>query len=176
MRWWILLLPAGVGKATARAGVKLWLGARPKTAGVFSAGNGPAMRAAIFGAAIDNESLMLDLVRASSRLTHTDPKAEYGAVAIAPAAKHFRDNQNMDASRWIERVAEAIGAEGSELIQLLRQAIDSVKRGDSPANFANSLGLGRGVTVYTFHTVPVAIHAWLSSPKDYRQAVTLIIQ
>lgn len=47
LKWWILALPAGVGKATARSGIKLWVGVRPKNAGVFSAGNGPAMRAAI---------------------------------------------------------------------------------------------------------------------------------
>ncbi|TWT97169.1 hypothetical protein Pla100_23180 [Neorhodopirellula pilleata] len=29
LRWWILALPAGVGKATARAGIKLRLGAKP---------------------------------------------------------------------------------------------------------------------------------------------------
>jgi len=68
LRWWILALPAGVGKATARSGVKLWLGAKPKTAGVFSAGNGPAMQAAILGVAIDDTSRMIEFVRASSRL------------------------------------------------------------------------------------------------------------
>lgn len=175
-RWWILALPAGVGKATARSGIKLWLGAKPQSAGVFSAGNGPSMRAAIFGAAIDDESLMLEMVRASSRLTHSDPKAEYGAIAVALAAKHSRDHREVDANRWLERVADAIRAEGAELIELLRQAIDSVHGGDSTGDFAKSLGLERGVTGYTYHTVPVAIHAWLSSPKDYRQAVTAIIR
>lgn len=89
LRWWILAFPAGVGIATARSGIKLWLGAKPRNAGVFSAGNGPAMRAAIFGAAIDDDALMLEMVRASSRLTHSDPKAEYGAIAVALAAKRI---------------------------------------------------------------------------------------
>ena len=61
LRWWILALPAGVGKATARSGIKLWLGASPEKAGVFSAGNGPAMRAAIFGAALDDVPSILEL-------------------------------------------------------------------------------------------------------------------
>ena len=34
----------------------------------------------------------------------------------------------------------------------------------------------KGVTGYTYHTVPVAIHAWLSHPEDFRQAVTTTIQ
>lgn len=175
LRWWILALPAGVGKATARAGIKLWLGSKSPNAGVFSAGNGPAMRAAIFGAALDDEARMLDLVRASSRLTHSDPKAEFGAIAVALAAKHSRDQQVVDGGWWFDRVDEVVGAAGSELIQLLRQAVDSVSRGESTAGFADSIGLDRGVTGYTYHTVPVAIHAWLSSPTDYRQAVTTII-
>ncbi len=60
LRWWILALPAGVGKATARSCIKLWLGIRPSKSGVYSAGNGPAMRAAILGATIDDQSPLED--------------------------------------------------------------------------------------------------------------------
>ncbi|QEG02620.1 ADP-ribosyl-[dinitrogen reductase] glycohydrolase [Stieleria maiorica] len=176
LRWWILALPAGVGKATARSGIKLWLGANPQRAGVFSAGNGPAMRAAIFGAALDDVSLMLDLVRASSRLTHCDPKAEYGAIAAALAAKHSRDQESVDANLWLDKVVVAVGDGGAELIDLLRQAIRSLDAGETTTAFAESLGLDRGVTGYTYHTVPVAIHAWLSHPNDFRRAVTRIIE
>ena len=45
-----------------------------------------------------------------------------------------------------------------------------------PRRSPDSLGLDRGVTGYTYHTVPVAIHAWLSNPKDFRKAVTSIIE
>ncbi|TWU44826.1 ADP-ribosylglycohydrolase [Rubripirellula tenax] len=110
LRWWILALPAGVGKATARAGFKLWLGAKPTNAGVFSAGNGPAMRAAIFGAAIDDLPQMLQFVRASSRLTHSDPKAECGAIAVAFAARHSRDHESVDANLWLAESRSAIRA------------------------------------------------------------------
>ncbi|QEG40803.1 ADP-ribosylglycohydrolase family protein [Roseimaritima ulvae] len=176
LRWWILALPAGVGKATARAGFKLWLGVRPRSAGVFSAGNGPAMRAAIFGAAIDGLPDMLELVRASSRLTHSDPKAEYGAIAVALAARHAREHESVDANLWLCEVADAVGEDGAELTDLLRQSIDSAAADETTKSFAVSLGLSKGVTGYTYHTVPVAIHAWLSHPKDYRQAVTSIIE
>ena len=176
LRWWILVFPAGVGKATARSVIKLWLGARPEKAGVFSAGNGPAMRAAIFGAALDDISTRLDLVRASSRLTHSDPKAEYGAIAVALAAKHSRDRETIDATLWLDEVTSAIGGTGVELIGLFRQVIDSVNAGESTKAFTESLGLDRGVSGYTYHTVPVAIHAWLSHPKDFRRAVTSIIE
>ncbi len=176
LRWWILALPAGVGKATARAGIKLWLGAKPQNAGVFSAGNGPAMRAAIFGAAIDDVSLMLKMVRASSRLTHSDPKAEYGAIAVALAAKHSRDHETVDATLWLTQVGEAVGNDGAEFIELLRRAIQSVASKETTIAFADSLGLAKGVSGYTYHTVPLAIHAWLSHPKNFRQAVTTMIR
>ncbi|EMI56154.1 ADP-ribosylglycohydrolase family protein [Rhodopirellula sallentina] len=176
LRWWILALPAGVGKATARSGIKLWLGVSPAKAGVFSAGNGPAMRAAILGAALNDVPSMLNLVRASSQLTHSDPKAEYGAIAVALAAKHSRDYQAIDANLWLDEVVDVVGNGGGELIDSFRRVIRSSETGESTRTFANSLGLNDGVTGYTYHTVPVAIHAWLSNPKDFRKAVTSTIE
>jgi len=170
LRWWIVALPAGVGKATARSCIRLWLGFKPRNAGVRSAGNGPAMRAAI-----DDLPLMLNMIRASSRLTHTDPKAEFGAIAVALAAKHSRNHKPVDANVWLMQVADAVGNDGAQWIDLLRQVIVSVESKQSTLAFAESLGLTKGVTGYTYHTVPLAIHAWLSFPGDFRQAVTAII-
>src|SRR5258707_15774307 len=45
LRWWLLGMPFSIGKATLKACLKLWLGVAPRTSGVWSAGNGPAMRA-----------------------------------------------------------------------------------------------------------------------------------
>src|SRR5262249_38435127 len=49
LRRWLLTLPAGVGLATLRATIKLCVGVGPQRSGVFSAGNGPAMRSALIG-------------------------------------------------------------------------------------------------------------------------------
>ncbi len=49
LRAWLATLPAGTGLATLRATTKLWLGFGPRHSGVFSAGNGPAMRSALIG-------------------------------------------------------------------------------------------------------------------------------
>jgi ADP-ribosylglycohydrolase len=134
------------------------------------------MRAAVLGAAIDEQSPLLAFVRASTRLTHTDPKAEYGAVAVALAARHARQNKSVDANQWLSEVAEVCGAAASEFLELLRQAVRSVEAGESTKLFAQALGLQRGVTGYTYHTVPVAIHAWLAQPSDFRAAVMAIIR
>ncbi len=175
LRWWILPLPAGVGKATALSCIKLWLGVAPQRSGVWSAGNGPAMRAALFGAVFDDLTTLLRFVHASSHLTHTDPLAEHGAIVVAMAAREARLQDSLDAQRWYDSVCEFLPPESHELQKLLRQAISSVVSRESTAEFATSLGLSRGVTGFTNHTVPIAIHAWLSYPRDYQQAVTSTI-
>jgi hypothetical protein len=43
LRFWLLGLPAGIGLATGRGIFKLWCVYHPEQAGVFSAGNGPAI-------------------------------------------------------------------------------------------------------------------------------------
>src|SRR5689334_13508411 len=87
LRLWLLGLPAGTGWATLRAVGKLWLGFPPSRRGVGSAGNGPAMRAALLGTCLGHDRDRLRAyVRASTRLTHTDPRAERGAFLVALAA------------------------------------------------------------------------------------------
>ena len=64
LRWWLLSVPAGVGLATARACGKLCVGFPPTRSGVFSAGNGPAMRSAIdFQRAVDLDSIACAISR-----------------------------------------------------------------------------------------------------------------
>ena len=60
LRWWFASLPAGLGRATLRSCLKLWFGVPPNRSGVFSAGNGPAMRSAIFGACVDDIDTMVE--------------------------------------------------------------------------------------------------------------------
>ena len=87
LRWWFAALPAGIGMATARASLNLWLGFPPTRSGVFSAGNGPAMRSALIGGYFHEQPKMLHrFVLASTQLTHTDPKADVGAEAVARLA------------------------------------------------------------------------------------------
>jgi ADP-ribosylglycohydrolase len=84
LRLWLLTLPAGVGFATLRAVLKLWVGVDSRRSGVFSAGNGPAMRSAPIGAFFADSPERLDaFVEASTRITHTDPRALTGARAVA---------------------------------------------------------------------------------------------
>ena len=84
LRGWLLTLPAGIGMATLRSILRLWGGIPPHRSGVYSAGNGPAMRSAPIGAFFPHDPLRLEsFLQASTLLTHTDPRALIGARAIA---------------------------------------------------------------------------------------------
>jgi ADP-ribosylglycohydrolase len=171
LRLWMLGLPAGVGFATLRACLKLWLGVSPKRSGVFSAGNGPAMRSAILGAAVPDRDELLTLVRLSTRITHTDPKAEYGAIAVALAARQARDETPAKPLTYLSELRAVLPHEADELLDLLVQAAESASAGESTTAFAESMGQATGVSGYTYHCVPVAIHAWLRNPRDFRTAI-----
>ena len=176
LRLWLLGLPAGTGLATLRAILRLWIGISPEKSGVFSAGNGPAMRAPIIGAAIDDLGLLRRLVRVSTRITHTDAKAEYGALAVALASRMARQNETVAGSDFLDQLRDSLGTDGDELVSLIRSAVDSVENGRSTVAFADSIGLAKGVSGYIYHSVPVAIHAWLSNQRDFRAAVTQVVE
>ena len=172
LRFWLLGGPAGIGWATLRAILKLWLGVSPDKSGVWSAGNGPAMRSALLGVCCGaDEAYLRELVRASSRLTHTDPRAEAGALAVAVAAYHASCGLPHTYGQSMDRLLEP-----GDLRTLLGKAVASVEAGDTTDAFAASIGAGQRVTGYVNQTVPVVVHAWLSFPNDYKSAVLAVIR
>jgi ADP-ribosylglycohydrolase len=177
LRGWLLSLPAGVGWATLRATVRLWLGFSPERSGVASAGNGPAMRAPVLGVCLaDQPQRLLTFTRASSRLTHRDPLAEEGAslVALAAAlAARSTEEAHLSPVDLLQRLE--ITASMPEFREALRTARTCLERNASVAELAEALGLARGVTGYVLHTVPVALYAWLRHLGDFRAAVEAII-
>lgn len=177
LRIWLLLIPAGVGFATLRSIVRLWIGFNPCSSGVYSAGNGPAMRAAVIGASIQDITLMKRFIAASTRLTHMDPKAEYGALTVALAARAASDHQEMTVpERFLNELRSQLPAEARELTALIARVVESVKRGETTETFAVELGYASGVAGYIYATVPVVIHAWLSNPREIRKAVVSVIR
>ena len=171
LRLWILGLPAGVGFATLRACLRLCLGVSARRSGVHSAGNGPAMRSAILGAAVADGDELIALVRLATRITHSDPKAEYGAIAVALAARVARQTREADARAYLSELRAILPCEADELIDRLGEAAASAAAGASTAEFAEATGQSRGVSGYTYHCVPVAIHAWLRHSGDFRTAI-----
>ncbi len=173
LRWWLLALPVAGGRATVTACLKLWLGFGPNRSGVFSAGNGPAMRAAVLGAAIDDLSRLRRYSDASCRLTHTDPKALAGAFAVALAAWCAQRGRERD---FLAVIAEAGGLDQPELAERLRRAVDSAAAGESTEAFAKGMCGPKGVSGYILDTVPVAVHAWQRHPHDLDAGVQAAIR
>lgn len=176
LKWWFLSLPAGIGMATARACCKLLIGLPGTKSGIYSAGSGAAMRSAVLGAFASDEQQLVNLVRTSTRITHTDPKAEMGAIAIALAVYLSQSGQPVEPDEYLSRLQCCLQAEeATDFIKLMRKAVDAVREESETVVFANELGLSKGVGGYVYHCVPVAIHCWLSHQNDFRAAMESII-
>lgn len=175
LRWWLLCIPAGIGFATLRSIIKLWLGFPPSRSGVFSAGNGPAMRSALIGAFFrEDRERIREYVQASTRLTHTDPKAETAALAIALTAAWAATNEEPNVSKLRELWLDA-GAADVAWIGLINKLVAAHSHDMSVADFAKELGLEKGVSGYCYHTVPVALYAWLRHHGDFRSTLVAVL-
>jgi ADP-ribosyl-[dinitrogen reductase] hydrolase len=169
LQFWSLGMPAGIGLATLKAILKLWVGISPSRSGVWSAGNGPAMRSAIIGVYFaDDPDKRNTFVSASTRLTHTDPKAETAALAVAEAAS-WAVNQNETIEQWLKPLPNL--GHDKEWAVICRKLTDALASAKSVEEFANLLGLQSGATGYAYHSVPVALYAWLHDRNDFRRAL-----
>jgi ADP-ribosylglycohydrolase len=179
LRFWAIMLPAGTGMATLKSMIKLLIGFPPSKSGVCSAGNGPAMRSAIIGASYGSDkNKMFELVRASTRVTHTDEKALYGALSVALAAhmSSVNNNREIPPQDFLAPMQTLIEGDGSnEFMDLLKDVTDSVESGHSTESYAKILGLEKGVSGYMYHTVPIVLHSWLSNQGDFSSAICEVI-
>jgi len=156
LRWWFIGLPAGVGMATAKSCLKLWLGI--KRSGVFSAGNGPAMRSVILGAKYYNDDeTRREMVKLSTILTHSDPKALIGAQTIAELAALFAKERCVPSKEYVLSVVEREGMP-DEVMNSWRDHCEN------------------GVSGYMYHTVPAVIEVGQKHDWDYEKSITEIIR
>ena len=169
LKRWLLTVPIGVGFATLRACIKLTLGVSPRRSGVFSAGNGPAMRSALLGVCAKSDEHLKQLVHASTRLTHTDPRAEEGALLVARAARQLVSGQDIAPVRFLTASAQNLA--GEELRTRVAAASSALASGMTCTEFADSQNWSTGVTGYVNHTVPAALYCWATSPHDLRCCV-----
>ncbi len=172
LKLWLLGLPAGIGWATLRAILRLWLGFAPTRSGVRSAGNGAAMRAPLLGAVVFGDpAAVTRLVDASTRITHSDVRAYEGALAAAMACGYavLREPSEIIPDELFRMLAELLSNE--ELLQALDRARSLLAAGATPGAFAAELGLSRGVSGYVIHTVAVALFCWLRYRTDFRRTL-----
>ncbi|HEY2786382.1 MAG TPA: ADP-ribosylglycohydrolase family protein [Fimbriiglobus sp.] len=180
LRWWLIGMPAGIGLATLKSCVKLWLGFPPTRSGVHSAGNGPAMRAAVLGVAGPAEPEHRPWVIACTQITHTDPQAFAGAFLVAFAARVAARGRTspINSEQFWTTVTES-GPEPlrtSDLFRHMRTACEQFQAGGSLTDLVAAMKLRNGVSGYIAHTIPVAIFAFLKHPDEYRTAVESVIR
>jgi ADP-ribosylglycohydrolase len=163
LRWWLIALPGGCGKATGMGLIRSWLGFHPSRSGVRSAGNGPAMRSAIIGLrwAHDPERLR-SFVTASTRITHCDDRALTAALAVALAAAHAVQQDRME-GLWTAWRGLSDDPDWTRIINLLERRLGLAASVD---DVATDLGCPTYVTGYALHSVPLALFAWLRHRND----------
>ena len=176
LRFWLLGIPAGVGLATLKSICKLWVGFGPSKSGVYSAGNGPAMRSAILGVYANYDTALLkNLTHASSRITHTDERATQGALIIALAAQYActRSPSEIIAKELFDLLHCHIT--DSELCVMLDKTAAALDKGLNCNAFADEIGLSKGVSGYIIHTIPAALFCWLKNLHDFRSAIEDVV-
>jgi ADP-ribosyl-[dinitrogen reductase] hydrolase len=177
LKLWLLSLPAGVGLATLKSIVKLWLRFSPLKSGVYSAGNGAAMRSSIIGAYFANNLPKLDVfVTLSTKITHSDPRALIGAKAIAYITAWIirEDLKECPDIDELEAILRLIEDKETEWLNLTDQLIYSLKQGLSVSEFAELIGQKKGISGYVYKTVPMAIYAWYYHFDNFQDALEAV--
>ena len=175
LRRWFLAGPPGIGFATLKSCAKLCIGVPPARSGVFSAGNGPAMRAAILGVLVPPGRLAA-FVEAATVVTHTDPRALAGALVVAELAQVADTVTPADGPAWLRAAVARTSGDLEPLTRNLLLAADSLTSGATVAGYAAAIGCGRGVSGFIAHTVPVAAFAFFRHADDYRAAVEAVVR
>jgi len=173
LRFWFLTFPPTMGFATARAILKSLVGIAPEKCGVDSAGNGPAMRSAIIGAIFaEDTKLRREYVAASTRFTHTDKRALMGAQIVADCVAWMQEDPGFKSHTIRKRLETYDDPEWQQIMDEMRQ---SLNEGASVGEFALALELEKGITGYIYHTVPMAIYAWLRHREEYRRGMESLL-
>ncbi len=122
---------------------------------------------------VDDVDRLREFVSISTRITHTHPDAEAGAIAVALAAGYAMRGV-VDPATFLAKVRPHII--GSGLLERLDSAVQLAERRVSMQIYLQEMGLPpRGVSGYINHTVPAAIFCWLRWPGDFRTAVEEIV-
>ena len=135
--------------------------------GAGSKGNGGAMRVAPLGAYFaDAPDTAIAEALLSAAVTHAHPQGQAGAAAVAFAATLLA----RESGAAIDALGEVAGrTEDPELRAAIERAA-GLKDVD-PAEAGRQLGTGK--LVRALDTVPFALWAAFTHPRDYRAAITL---
>ncbi len=156
---WFSAFPPSLGGATLRSGLLSISGV--KRSGVKSQGNGPLIRAAMLGAAVENDILRIPLIDISTNLTHHDPIARACARMTAEYVVARLEKRNVvveaNLGRWVKPMNLALS-----------------KASTSDIALACGFNLKNGVSGHAPVTLVMAIHI-AEKYANMEEAVTAMI-
>ena len=152
--------PVGAGTGCLNACKKMKEGIPWYEAGTNSAGCGAAMRVAPLGLYYyDKPELMINHVQISAQITHKDPRAVAGAVAVALAVSMALAAEEINKENFLSRIIDATRPISDPFAESVR-------------NVQNAMGLfDIGTTSMAIHTVPAALYCFLRSPNNFTSSV-----
>ena len=172
----------GGSRASQASALKLSRGVSWKQSGTSApyARNGAAMRAAPVGLFFCNDPEQLaSAASAQALITHQDPKAIAGAVAIASAVGYVVQNQHIQTDTFLRTVSQQVidvdATFAEELVALLdwlelptdealSRVLESDKLSARPSDW-------QGIPPLAIPSVLWSLYAFLRNQKDYSQTV-----
>lgn len=175
LKCWLLCFPAGCGLATLRSIVRLYCGVPSSRSGVVSAGNGAAMRSALIGVVhAENADVRTRFVEASSHITHRDPRAVFGAKAVADLAAFLTLNQVRPSLAQLEQILGDSGT-GPDWDEAVQRTLAACELGNLDLALTDR-GRQKGVSGYVLETIPAAVAAWFIHFGDFRATIESVVQ
>jgi ADP-ribosyl-[dinitrogen reductase] hydrolase len=132
------------------------------------------MRAPLLGLLARSDEDLVELVKASTKLTHSDPKALDGALVIAHLTRGLRTGCAQSPVESLDRFRSLVSDPASiDVLNLVQSAL-----GESMAEeeFLERLGCSKGVTGYTIHTLGAVLYVWFRRRGDAAAALSEIIR
>lgn len=176
----------GRGMATHRAAMRLAAGKPWDEAGTPppSAGNGSAMRSGPVGLMFEDAQHVIQAAHDQGRITHQDPRASAGAVAIAGAVHLALRSEAIDPPDFVSQLAEWTATIDEAFGESLRNLTDCLELPlDDAVDRISVLGLNPGtksdwdrISPFVIPSVIWSLYAFLRSPDDYAEAVSTAIR
>jgi ADP-ribosyl-[dinitrogen reductase] hydrolase len=116
-------------------------------------------------------------VKASTEITHSDPKAYYASLAIAVAAYQSAFVETLRPEHFRAEIESMLSEQDArELLDLIERATRSAAANETVAEFAARIGSRNGISGYCYHTVPCVLQVWFRYGEDFTHGLEEIIK
>jgi len=183
LKRWLLAMAPGVGKATLISIISMWF-RPPDRCGRPSAGNGPLMRAPLIGIYFqEDQKLRDDFVKASTRMTHRDPRALLMAAGIADivAISSVKPLGWLQMSKVFRQAAKRLSnpydkEHLQELFTLLDHLDDAQNLGIGLDTALSVIGCEKGVDGYVYRSALACAYVAGTHQSAAESTNTIILQ